>query len=319
MQKESNIFNLIAAGINSKISEKAILKGYTLSKLKATSKTELKKDFESFEIPNIIKATKRKPISTDVITKLISESDCKCCICWDIYKEEPVIVHHIIEHSKTKDDSYDNLVLLCLNHHALAHTNWNISRHPLSSEFIRQRKKEWIKAVSDFKNGLRPAPSNKIKLSKNFYQSDKEALKYFQSFIDRPAMHQPFKVEGNMADFLRAITDVILALNTGILKTREGDVIIRTKPRNMFSNPNWRQKLDIITSRFEELRTRFEIAVRGNEMTIHSDGFYSFHNLELPSEIDAMREAIILLFNKLMQEAELGLIRGIITKKHRRW
>ncbi len=61
-------------------------------------------------------------------------------------------------------------------------------------------------------------------------------------------MHQPFELEGNMCHFLKAITDIIRALNTGILKTREEDEISRTKPRGMFSNPNWRQKLDIIAS-----------------------------------------------------------------------
>jgi len=51
-------------------------------------------------------------------------------------------------------------------------------------------------------------------------QSDKEALEQLRSFIDRPAMHQPFQMEGNMHDFVTAINDAIKALNTGMLKTR---------------------------------------------------------------------------------------------------
>lgn len=88
----------------------------------------------------------------------------------------------------------------------------------------------------------------------------------------------------------------------------------------MLSNPNWGQKLEIITSRFEELRTRFEIAVRAGEMIIRPDGFYAFYNRELPAEIDAMRDAIIFLFNELLQEAELEPIRNIGTAmRFRRW
>ena len=280
-----------------------------MSKLKASSQKELKRDFEPSEISNILLIVKRKPISIDTTRRLTKESDWKCCICWDINKEQPIIIHHIYKHSETKNDTYDNLVLLCLIHHSLAHSKWEISRHPLPPEFIHQRKKEWIKAVREFKKGIRSAPSKDIKLDSSS-QSDKETLEYFRSFFDRPALHQPFKIEGNMSDFLVAITDIIRALNTGILKTREGDLIKKIKPRNMFSNPNWRQRLEIITSRFEELRTRLEIAVRDNEITINSNGFYYFHNQKLPFEIDAIREALILLLNELLQEAQLEPIRS---------
>jgi len=88
----------------------------------------------------------------------------------------------------------------------------------------------------------------------------------------------------------------------------------------MFSNPNWRQILDILTSRLEELRTRFEVAVRNDEMILRPDGFYAFHNRNLPLEIDAMRESITLLFNELLKEAGLDPIRSVRDSDfHRRW
>ena len=122
MKDSDKLINLIAVGLDSKLAEKIVSKGYTLSKLKSASKTDLSKNFESWEISPIIEATKRKPISSDTINRLVKESDWKCCICWDISKETPLVIHHIIEHSKTKDDSCKNLVLLCLDHHALAHS-----------------------------------------------------------------------------------------------------------------------------------------------------------------------------------------------------
>jgi len=311
MKRDEKLINLLAVGLDSELARKLVRAGHTLSKLKSASKSKLSKKFESWEVSQIIEATKRNPIPTDAINKLVQESDWKCCICWDISKGTPVVIHHIVEHSKTRDDSYENLVVLCPNHHALAHTTWKISRHPLPPELLIQRKEEWIEAVADFKRGLRPAPGKEPTLTNAFSQSDVEALEHFRSFIDRPAMHQPFNVEGNMHDFLTAITDVIRALNTGILKTREGDEIIRTKPRSRLSNPGWRQKLDITASRFEELRTRFEIAVRDGEMILGPNGFYAFANRQLPNEIDAIRDSIVLLFNELLQQAKLQPIRGV--------
>jgi hypothetical protein len=311
MENRDRLLKLIAVGLDSQLAEKIISKGYVLSKLIAASRTELSKVFEPGEVSLIVNATKRKPISPDAIDKLVEECDWKCCICWDISKEDPVVIHHI-DPSKPKNNNYENLVLLCLNHHAKAHSNWQISRSPLPPKLLKQRKRLWVRAVADFRKGTRPAPGKETSSRIDaFNQSDKEALEYFRLFIDRPAVHQPFQIEGNMQDFLTTITDIIRALNTGILKTREGDEISRTKPRNIVSNPNWREKLDIITSRFEGLRTRFEIAVRDDEMIFRPDGFYAFRNRELPAEIDAMRESIILLLNELLLEAGLRPIRSI--------
>ncbi len=311
MNAEDKISDLIAVGLDSNCATKVAKKGYTLKKIESSSENDLRKDFESWEVESIRKAAKRKPIPKDTVSRLIKESDCKCCICWDIAKEDPIIIHHIKDYSKTEDNSYENLVILCLKHHALAHSSWPISQHPLPEKLLRERKHDWIKAVSEFKKGLRPPPGKESTDKGIFPHSDKEALEYFRSFIDRPALHQPFRVEGNMHDFLIAITDIIRALNTGIMKTREGDEIARTKPRNMLSNPDWNRKLEIIAHRFEDLRTRFQIAVRGNEMILYPDGFYCFNNPELPDEIDAMRESIVLLFNGLLREADLKPIHGI--------
>ena len=144
----------------------------------------------------------------------------------------------------------------------------------LPPELLRKTKNEFITEIARFKKGERPAlakkPKNKAEV---FGQSDRETLQLLRSFIDRPAMHQPFDIEGNMQDFLTAINDIIRALNTGVLKTREGDEIARTKPRNLLSNPDWMKKLSLLTERFEDLRTRFELAIRDNEIIFHLMAF----------------------------------------------
>lgn len=314
---EDRIDDFIAVGLDSELAQRVAREGYTLEKIISSSENDLKKDFENYEVEEIRKAAKRKPIPKDIVSRLIKESDWKCCICWNIDKEYPIIIHHIEDYSKTKDNGYENLVILCLNHHALAHSNWQISQHPLPKEQIRERKQKWIEAVSEWKKGLRPPPGRELDKGV-FSHGDKEALDFFRSFIDRPAIHQPFSIEGNMHDFLEAITDIIRALNTGIMKTREGDEIARTKPRSRLSNPDWSQKLEIIAHRFEDLRTRFQIAIRGNEMILYPNGNYCFNNRELPDEIDAMRDSIVLLFNELLREANLNPI-GFVRRPRMRY
>jgi len=192
---------------------------------------------------------------------------------------------------------------------------------PLTARALDKNKRRVHKRTRTLQERRTPTFDEKTaNKGEAFGQSDQETLKLLRAFIDRPAMHQPFNIEGNMHDFLTAINDIIRALNTGVLKTREGDEIARAKPRNMLTNPDWMKKLGLLTTRFEDLRTRFELAVRNNELYLASNGFYCFNNRNLPNEIDAIRESIVLLFNELLIEAKLPPIDSVRDFHfHRRW
>lgn len=161
----SRLSHFLAIGLDSGLAQKVAAAGYTLSRLRATSRSELARLFTKQEVELLWNATRRKAIPEDTLKRLVEECDWKCCLCWDFKKESPIIIHHIVEHSKTQDDSYDNLVILCLNHHAKAHSKWEISRTPWPTELIRHRKQKWVEAIADFKAGLRPAPGNEPPVS----------------------------------------------------------------------------------------------------------------------------------------------------------
>ena len=62
-----------------------------------------------------------------------------------------MVIHHIVPYYKTQDNSYDNLVVLCLNHHGLAHTKSDLGQPPLPPDVLKQKKQDWIEYVSHFK------------------------------------------------------------------------------------------------------------------------------------------------------------------------
>jgi len=87
-------------------------------------------------------------------------------------------------------------VILCLNDHAVAHSKWEISRHPLPAELIRSKKREWVEALADFKAGHRPAPGDErypgkpqLELSENIDPSpptpSEEAMGWKRSWFIR--------------------------------------------------------------------------------------------------------------------------------------
>ncbi|MCA9734567.1 HNH endonuclease [candidate division KSB1 bacterium] len=318
MKQSLLIKNLLAAGLDSSLAEKAIEKDFNLSTLRNATKKSLKQHFEDWEIQRIQDALQRKPVPDDIVEKLIECCDWSCCLCWDINRQVPIIIHHLVEHAKGGTNAYDNLVILCLNHHGLAHSKWEISRHPAPADYIKKRKSEFEKAIAEFKLGIRAAPGREGDTSTPRTQTDIDALKRIAGFLNRPAVFRPFSIEGNMSDFLAEMSNVILALNAGRLKTREGDELGDIKPISEFSNPQWRERMELVRDQFDTLRARVEVAIRQGELTIHNDGFYFFENRELPDEIDAMRRTIVSMLNVVLYQAGIPEIRGP-KKENYRW
>ncbi|MBA4016486.1 MAG: hypothetical protein C0483_04805 [Pirellula sp.] len=303
--------NLLSVGLDSALAQKALDAGLTLTKLREAGTKELKASFFDNEVKLIKAAVKRKEIDDAVILQLVQKCDWSCCICWKVDDRVPVILHHIVPHSKTADDSYDNLVVLCLNHHGMAHSKWEISRHPTTPELIKSRKSEFEEAVAGFKKGTRPVPGREGDGKDPASHSDVKALTLIAGFLSRPAVSRSFVAEGNMQDFLRAMQDVIRTLNTGIMKTREGDEIDRTKAGRQFTNPTWRERLGLLSKNFDSIAERVQLAVRNNELQLDPvSGFYSFNNCMLPDEIDAARHSAIRLLNSVLFEAGIDPVRG---------
>lgn len=148
---EKKIQPFIALGFSEEFSKKIIEKGFTKSKLRRSTKKELLQVFNTQETQDIQDKIKRKPIPKVVISKLIEDSDWQCCVCWDISKYQDVVIHHIVPYNKTQDNSFDNVVVLCLKHHGVAHYKGDLGQPPLPPELLKQKKKEWTAYVNQFK------------------------------------------------------------------------------------------------------------------------------------------------------------------------
>src|SRR5580700_5977739 len=152
------LVKIVAAGLDTDTAQKAIDAGWNLTKLRAATKKALDATFTEEQVERIRIALQRKEIDDQVVSELVEKCWWSCCICWNLDDRPPVIIHHITEHSKTADDSYANLVILCLNHHGVAHSRWEISRHPLPVALIRTKKAAFETALAEFKAGKRTAP-----------------------------------------------------------------------------------------------------------------------------------------------------------------
>ena len=98
------------------------------------------KNMSCRQITKTIKILKnRKPIPQTTIKHLINKSNGKCEICgWGGVGLEGILIpHHIYKYSKTKNNSVDNLKVICPNCHGLIHTLENCKDENMKNIIIK--------------------------------------------------------------------------------------------------------------------------------------------------------------------------------------
>ena len=167
---EKNKETLLKYGFSDETADLLILKGYTKTKLSTASKKELLEDFPEDIVNEIKEKTVRQPIPEDVFDKLVKETELHCPFCWNYKEELPIIIHHIDPYNETQDNTYHNLIVLCLNHHAEVHTKREISQNNFPKARLLTKKEEWIQALKEYKTGNRPAPGEETDNNKSKIQ-----------------------------------------------------------------------------------------------------------------------------------------------------
>ena len=149
-----------------------------------------------------------------------------CCICRDSTKS--IVVHHIEEWNVSKNNSEENLVVLCVDDHDKAHTKKELSKN-LTSDLIKSSKIKWEKEVKEhvenllnnqiFKE-LNVLPVKISELKEKWFNFFK-ALGWKVELVDNPIdkLKYDFKVFGNKEIVFRVydIDEINHLLNKDLL------------------------------------------------------------------------------------------------------
>ncbi len=162
-QRDKNIETFLKYGVSEELANRLVSNGYTVSKVQAASKNDFSLILNKDEIDDLFLKVKRQPIPDDIYERIIKETELHCCFCWNISEEKPVIIHHIDEYNQTQDNSFNNLIVLCLNHHGDVHTKREISQQNFSKIRLLSQKEKWIEALIEYRKGNRPAPGSETK------------------------------------------------------------------------------------------------------------------------------------------------------------
>lgn len=144
-------------------------------------------------------------------------------------------------------------------------------------------------------------------------QGDLELIRFYSQCLDRPAFQDSFHVEGSMEAFDRAIEDTITAINTGCLRSRDGQVLAQARGKSFLSNRAWRRDMDVIVDLLRAIRSRYSLAVARDEIRVgpEHDGrqFYCIRDEAVAAWMDETRAEIIGLLSKLCEEAGIPPLR----------
>jgi hypothetical protein len=134
-----------------------------------------------------------------------------------------------------------------------------------------------------------------------------DLLRFYSQCFDRPAFQDPFREEGFMEAFDRAIEDTITAINTGTLRARDGTILAQARGKSYITNRNWRDKMDVIVDLLRAIRSRYSLAVQTGQIHLgpEHEGHQSYHipNVEIAEWMDSTRSEVIQLFSELSSEA----------------
>ncbi len=156
--------------------------------------------------------------------------------------------------------------------------------------------------------------SNKSSQLKNH---DEELIKFYVQCFDRPAFKDHISQEGKMEDFYKAIVDTSIALNTGILKDRNGAILKQSEGKSMIQNPGWRDKLDSISDKLTLLYKRLEIA-QSNKTFMHNEsGYYCFDDIELMYWFNNTRKDIIEILSSICKD--IGINQPQFPNRRLKW
>lgn len=133
---------------------------------------------------------------------------------------------------------------------------------------------------------------------------DKELIKFFVQCFDCPAFQDRIYQEGRMEDFDKAIEDTIIALNTGVLRTRDGSILKKADGKSSVVNIEWREKLNTICDMLVALRKRLKIAKDTGAYSLYGedDVMYCFYDRDLAIWFDSTREEILKILSSICEE-----------------
>lgn len=141
---------LLARGVCSELAISLVSAGHTVRSLKSRTLSELNSLGLTGQVAKDLMSG-RPPIPEGQLLKLLFDNKWVCCVCRS--PRQSIIVHHIEPWAKSRSHDLDNLVVLCPNDHARAHSKGEITQN-LTAKALKTQKHWWEQKVKHDDNAV---------------------------------------------------------------------------------------------------------------------------------------------------------------------
>ena len=122
-----------------------------------------------------------------------------------------------------------------------------------------------------------------------------------------------------MEDLEKAVEDTIIALNTGVLRSRNGDILKTHRGKSSIENSTWRTKLNVISDMLVSIKQRLFIAREDKIYWSNRHGNYCFNDREISEWFDLTRAEIIKILSSICSDAKIDSQLEFPRKRFRNW
>ena len=137
-------------------------------------------------------------------------------------------------------------------------------------------------------------------------KEDIALIRFYVQCLDRPAILEPMRLlvrkhDPNLLDFESAIRDTVVALNTGVLRTRDGDIIKVAEGKTGLSNQEWYHKMCDVVCLLTQITHELKWC------RSEAGGVY-----KIEGTIERNRRWVISIVNSICDEAGIVSLRGLL-------
>ncbi len=210
-------------------------------------------------------------------------------------------------------DHASNAIPLCPNCHDEVHAQYQAGRttRPYSKEELLKHLERTV-ALATRQDGW--------VVGSDDWRHDVSLIAFYATCLDRPAFRTNFHNELSFADFDRAMEDTILALNTGLLRSRDGTLIQRSEGKRDLVNSDFRDRIDATVGLIDEARRVLRGALSLDRMLLERDrggpwidrfDFDLRGDRGLSGRMDELRQEAVETMNGILAEVELPMLKAI--------
>jgi len=151
---------------------------------------------------------------------------------------------------------------------------------------------------------------------------DEDLIRFYMQCFDRPAFQDQFVQEGSMPAFDQAIEDTIIAINTGCLRARDGQILFQSKGKAFLQRADWRMQMDAIVDLLRAVRARYELGKKLGLIhsweSAHGEHFHCINDLRTAEWMDETREEVLRMFGQVAEQAGVGKPQSRFSRRRHR-